>query len=556
MEAKNTRCFHAAIYLRLSKEDGDVASGNKQESNSISNQKELILDFLKDKPDISVVSIRTDDGYSGVNFDRPEFQKMMEDVKKGIINCIVVKDLSRFGRNYIDAGRYIEKIFPALGVRFIAVTDNYDSCCDQGSQDIIIAFKNLINDSYLRDLSTKIRSHLAVKRKNGEFIGNFAVYGYLKEEENRNHLVVDPFAAEIVKDIFRMKLEGMSPRTIADKLNSEHVLSPMEYKKSLGINYETGFKTGQQAMWSPNAVTRILTNRIYTGVLEQGKRTTPNYKIKSTEKVAPNEWVRVENSHEPIIDDVYFDIVQNLLGRGTRQSQTIKETYPLCGLVFCGDCGAPMLRKTNLGRIKDGQENPKRYVYYMCKNGRKSGGCTSHRIREDELINVVFEELKSHIRNVLDMKDALEKIDMAHTQEFRVKKFMHRLEKKEEERMKAEKLKLELYEDLKEGLIDREEYQSFRSEFNKRITDAEDAIRIYQGEIEKAKDYKSGICEWMNYFREYQNIECLSRSVASIFINRVMVYEKKRIRIVFNFEERIADACEYLNSAAAEKTAN
>ncbi|MCD7882946.1 MAG: recombinase family protein [Lachnospiraceae bacterium] len=549
MEMSITKTFHAAIYLRLSKEDGDVASGNKQESNSISNQKELILDFLKTKPEISVVSIRTDDGYSGVNFDRPEFQRMMEDVRKGVVDCIVVKDLSRFGRNYIDAGRYIEKIFPALGVRFIAVTDNYDSYSDQGSQDIIIAFKNLINDSYLRDLSTKIRSHLAVKRKNGEFIGNFAVYGYLKEEGNRNHLIIDPFAAEIVKDIFKMKLDGMSPRTIADKLNDTHVLSPMEYKKSLGINYETSFKTSQKAMWSPNAVTRILTNRIYTGVLEQGKRTTPNYKIKSTEKVDAKEWVRVEHSHEPIIDSIYFDIVQNLLGRDTRQSQTSNETYPLCGLVFCADCGAPMVRKTNLGRVKDGQESPKRYVYYMCRNRQKSGRCTGHRIREEELLSTVFEELQSHIRNVLNMQDALEAIDMAHTQEFRVKRFMSQMEKKEEELMKAQKLKIGIYEDLKEGLIDQEEYRSFKNEFNRRIQDAEDAIRLYQEEIEKAKENKSGISDWMNYFREYKNIESLTRSVASIFINRVLVYEGRRIKIVYNFEERLADACEYLENA-------
>ena len=175
MKKEISKSYRAAIYLRLSKEDGDVTTGGKLESNSISNQKDLIMDFLKSKPDIEVVSVRTDDGYSGVDFNRPEFQLMLEDVKNGTINCIVVKDLSRFGRNYIEAGRYLEKIFPMLGVRFIAVNDNYDSIDPNSSQDIMIAFKNLINDSYLRDLSTKIRSHLEVKRKNGEFIANYAV---------------------------------------------------------------------------------------------------------------------------------------------------------------------------------------------------------------------------------------------------------------------------------------------------------------------------------------------------------------------------------------------
>ena len=210
------KVYHASIYLRLSKEDGDVTAGSKNESNSISNQKSLIMDYLKDKHDIQVVSIREDDGYSGVDFNRPSFQLMLEDVKKGIIDCIIVKDLSRFGRNYIEVGRYLEKLFPMLGVRFIAVNDNYDSLNVDTAHDIVMPFKNLINDSYCRDLSVKIRSHLAVKRKNGEFIGAFACYGYLKDPENKNHLVIDTYAGPVVQDIFRMKINGYSQYKIAN----------------------------------------------------------------------------------------------------------------------------------------------------------------------------------------------------------------------------------------------------------------------------------------------------------------------------------------------------
>ena len=175
--------YSGGVYLRLSKEDGDVVTGTKSESNSISNQKSLITEFLKLKPEIRAVSFYEDDGYSGVNFERPAFQKMMEDVKKGKIDCIIVKDLSRFGRNYIEVGRYLEKLFPMLDVRFIAVNDNYDSLNTDTAHDIVMPFKNLINDSYCRDLSVKIRSHLNVKRKNGEFVGAFACYGYLKDPQ-------------------------------------------------------------------------------------------------------------------------------------------------------------------------------------------------------------------------------------------------------------------------------------------------------------------------------------------------------------------------------------
>ena len=176
------KIYHAAIYVRLSKEDGDVAAAGKAESNSISNQKNLIKEFLKGREDIEVVSERVDDGYSGSDFERPAFQMMLEDIKRGVVDCVVVKDLSRFGREYIDSGMYIERLFPALGVRFIAVNDGYDSLNRKdSSDDIIIPFKNLINDAYCRDISVRIRSHLEVKRRNGEFIGSFAAYGYQKK---------------------------------------------------------------------------------------------------------------------------------------------------------------------------------------------------------------------------------------------------------------------------------------------------------------------------------------------------------------------------------------
>jgi DNA invertase Pin-like site-specific DNA recombinase len=195
---KDTIIYNAVDYLRLSKEDGD-----KAESDSIANQRDLITNFVKSMPEIRLCSERIDDGFSGVDFNRPAFNLMMEDIKAGRINCIIVKDLSRFGRNYIEAGRYIERIFPFLGVRFIAINDGYDSAKEKStSDDIIIPFKNLVNDAYCRDISVKIRSQLEVKRKNGEFIGSFAVYGYMKSAENKNQLVIDPYAAKIVRDIF------------------------------------------------------------------------------------------------------------------------------------------------------------------------------------------------------------------------------------------------------------------------------------------------------------------------------------------------------------------
>ena len=227
------KIYHAAIYVRLSKEDGDISSSAKLESNSISNQKALILDFLKDKKDIEVVSVRVDDGYSGSNFERPAFQAMLEDIRRGIVDCIVVKDLSRFGREYIDSGKYIERLFPALGVRFIAINDNYDSLKGKNQADeIIIPFKNLINDAYCRDISIKIRSNLEIKRKKGECVTPFVAFGYRKTKTDKHKLEIDPSAGSVVQDIFKMKLQGMSQDAIANRLNELGILSPFEYKIS------------------------------------------------------------------------------------------------------------------------------------------------------------------------------------------------------------------------------------------------------------------------------------------------------------------------------------
>lgn len=248
-------------------------------------------DYLKAYPELREYTVRVDDGFSGSTFERPAFKAMLEDVKCGKTNCIVVKKLSRFGRNYLDAGEYIEKVFPFLGIRSIAINDNYDSIKGRSaSDDLIVPFKNLINEAYCRDISVKIRSQLDIKRKRGQFIGAFGVYGYRKDTENKNRLVVDDYAADIVRDIFKWKLEGVSLQNIAVRLNDGGILSPLEYKKSLGMNYATPFQTNARAAWSAGNVLRILKNSVYTGVLTQGKETTPSYKVHNRITKPENEY--------------------------------------------------------------------------------------------------------------------------------------------------------------------------------------------------------------------------------------------------------------------------
>ena len=553
MSQKRLERYDTALYLRLSKEDGDVASGSKNESNSIANQKSLIMDYLQSRPEFRVVSIREDDGFSGTDFNRPAFQAMMEDVKKGVINCIIVKDLSRFGRNYIEVGRYLEKLFPMLGIRFIAVNDNYDSLEADTAHDIVVPFKNLINDSYCRDLSVKIRSHLAIKRKNGEFIGAFACYGYLKDENNRNQLVVDTYAGQVVKDIFRMKINGMSQYRIADALNEQGILSPMDYKKYLGSHFESSFKVNPKAVWTAKAVTRILTNEVYTGVLVQGKQTTPNHKVKVRQEVDEIDWIRVENAHESLIDRVLFDIVQNLMGRDTRTSPNETQVFPLSGLVYCGDCGHPMVRKTSRYTKKEKADTAQTYGYFLCSEKCGKGGCSWHRISENDLMGAVLGAVNLHIQKVLDVQEALKQIENAPSRQLMIQKYLERLSMKEEERKKAERLKIGIYEDLKDGLLDKEEDQKLKAEFDSRIAEADAAVKELKRQITELEGSRSANAPWMSYFQQFGRLEQLTRWAAAIIINKILVYEDNRIKITFNFEADLNRIQEILSAAEEHK---
>ena len=536
---KNIKIYNAAIYVRLSKDDGD-----KVESDSIANQKDLIRDYLKNKPDIHIYCERIDDGYSGVNFERPAFLQMLEEIKAGKINCIVVKDLSRFGRNYIESGRYIEKIFPFMDVRFIAINDNYDSAGEKNQSDhITIPFKNLVNDAYCRDISIKIRSQLEIKRKKGDFIGSFPVYGYLKSKENRNRLVIDEYASRIVRDIFDWKLEGMSSVGIADKLNILGILSPMEYKKSIGLNYESNFKISNQAKWSPVAVNRILKNEIYTGVLEQGKGSTPNYKIKERTTKSKKQWIRVENAHEPIVSEEKFRLVNQLLLSDTRISPDEETVYLFAGITVCSDCGQNMIRKTV-------PSNKKKYIYYVCSTNKEKKGCSSHSIREDLLAEAIFQTIKVRIENILAIEHILEFIHTLPLKQDQVQKVDILILQKKEEIERYKNIKVSLYENLSDGIVDKKEYQELKSVYNKKCEEAEKAIARLQDERNNFINDKDGKSIWIDNFKKYKDIKQLDRKVVVNLIDKVIVYEGLKLEIQLAYENEYNTSVNFIKTVS------
>ena len=520
------KIYKAAVYVRLSKEDGD-----KIESNSISNQKEYIKDFLKEKDDVCICSERIDDGYSGVNFDRPAFNLMMEDIKSGKINCVVVKDLSRFGRNYIESGRYIERIFPFLGVRFIAINDNYDSAGEKNQSDsLIIPFKNLMNDEYAKDISIKIRSHLDMKRRKGQFIGSFATYGYMKTLEDKNKLEVDEYASKVVQDIFNWKLFGMSGQSIANKLNELGILSPMEYKEDLGLNYTTSFKINNQARWTAVSVSRILKNEIYIGVMEQGKESTPNYKIKTKIRKPKEEWIRVEDNHEPIISVSDYNTVKHLLMADTRIAPNEKSVYLLSGVLKCSDCHRSMVRKT-VPSIK------KKYIYYVCSTNKADNSCSSHRISNKNLEDAVFYSIKAHVDYMLDLKRILEVIDKLPLQMVEVRKLDIRITKKHKEIQKYKQLKISLYEDQNTGFINQEEYEDLKEIYTNKCKEAEEALSILNHEIDKVVESNSNDNLWIEEFKKYRSIHTLNRKMLVTLIDHITIFEGGRIDIVLNYQD-------------------
>lgn len=541
--------FKVAIYLRLSKEDDDLScsSGAKSESNSISNQRKLIYDFMKLHPELELYDEYKDDGKSGSNFDRAEFQRMMKDIEAGKVNCVVVKDQSRFGRDYIDVGKYKEKIFPKLGVRFITINEGYDSLSATSSDDLAFTINSFVYDFYIRDISTKIRTNLTAKKQNGEYAGAFVAYGYVKDSNDKSKLVVDQFAADVVRDIFRWKIEGLSPQNIAVRLNELGIPSPAEYKKLSGSNYKTSFQTSSKAVWSHVSVRRILKNEIYLGVMIQGKRTTPNYKTKTVVTKAESEWLRVEGTHEAIISVRDFELVQELL-RDDTHCRAGDVTVPVyAGRIYCGDCGATAVRKTV-------SYAGKRYVYYVCNaNKHDKTVCSRHSIREDILGQVIYQTVRYQIDLLLDVDKALRQFENLSWEKHKLKQLDASIEIQEEVVRKNNTLRLGIYEDLRAGLLDRSEYESLKKELAERIAEATAAIEKLNKEKREILDGVSKQQSWIEQFRQYENVTELTRPMVIHLIERINIFEDSNIEIVFRHRNQIEEILRFISEQTTDK---
>ncbi|MDC7290397.1 recombinase family protein [Blautia schinkii] len=523
--------YSVAIYLRLSRDDEDIDGTSKSESNSISSQRELVRSYVREHDDMELFDIYVDDGYSGTNFDRPEFKRMMADIEAGNVNCVIVKDLSRLGRDYIEAGRLIQKTFPAFHVRFIAVTDSFDSqTADHNTKSLVLPVKNFINDSYCRDISQKVRSQKKMKRLQGKYIGAFAVYGYKKSEDDKYKLSIDDYAADVVRKIFAWRLEGISMPAIAQRLNGLGILSPLEYKRARGDNISTSFRTGTAAKWSPVAVKRILTNEMYTGVMVQGKYEKVSYKSKKEVIKPKEEWDRVKGTHEAIISAEDFETVQKLLPIQAKVDSKTGCAPLFSGFLFCGDCKAPMVRRIN--RYKE-EVN----VYYICSTRNNGEGCTRHSIHEGELRSVVFQIVQTYVAVFLDVCSQLEHIQKMEVDFAEVARFDKELERLTKEQEKYLELRAGLYQDLKSGLITEADFKNFRAIYEKQYEEAKTALQRQKEMIKQL--FRNGVASGVRLekLKNVMKLTELNRDTLVSFVSRVEVYEDKRVYVEFKSEE-------------------
>ena len=534
--------FKAAAYIRLSYTDDKFS-----ESDSVGNQRKLIENFVSHNPDIEIVSEKIDDGYSGIIFDRPAFKEMMQDITEGKINCVIVKDLSRLGREYIETGRYLRRVFPAYGVRFIAINDNIDTANDNSGDDLTVSVKNIMNEAYCRDISIKTRSALNIKRRNGDFVGAFTVYGYLKSEDDRNRLVADPYAANIVRTIFRMRLDGHSALNIANELNRACVLSPLAYKKNKGLPYaKGGYADKEECKWSATTVIRILEDETYTGVLVQGKRGTPHYKLKTLELHPSSEWIRTPDAHEAIIDRQDFDLVQRIRHLDTRTSPDHKAVYLFSGVLVCGCCGARMTRKTN--RIK-GRE----YHYYYCPTGKKKGCTHPVMLKESALIECVRDIMKSRISNVASLDEFLSGVDQMKINRQLADEYTAQVSENEKQLALALELKARLYENMVQGMITKEEFVSYKSRYTARAEQLEAANRELRDKIRDVLENRSERNRWIRHFTRFSDLEELDRRAVVQLIQTITVSGKDSIHIRFNYEDEYKKASAILEQAQMRK---
>lgn len=518
----------AVLYLRLSKEDADKINKG-DESKSIKNQRLLLTNYALDK-NFQIMKVYSDDDESGLYDDRPGFEEMMEDAKLGLFDVIIAKKQSRFSRNMEHIEKYLHHDLPNLGIRFIGVVDGVDTADSANKKSRQI--NGLVNEWYCEDLSENIRSSFKAKMQSGQFLGSSCPYGYVKDPKNHNHMIVDEYAANVVKRIFEMYLEGVGKNKIGAILSEEGILIPTIYKqKVLGVNYKNSKMLSTTKTWSYQTIHTILNNQTYTGDLVQNKTNKISYKDKKKKSLPKDEWIIAKNMHEPIISRETFERVKELQKIRTKNvnSTTVNDNGLFSGLIFCADCKHAMARKY-------ARRGKHEFTGYVCKIYKQQGKkfCESHSINHSELEEAVLYSIQEEARKILTPKDISEMDKIQAEKSFKMQ-YQERTEQIQIEIDKIENFKRKTYENLLEEIITKQEYVNYVNEYDKKIKDLQKEMQQILKKMDKQNEVDQLYDEWVRAFKNYISVKHLTRGMVLELINRIEVHEDGVLDIYYRF---------------------
>jgi len=521
------RIYKAAIYIRLSVEDN-----RKISADTVGTQKAELEDYIRTKADIQLYEIYEDINYTGTNYNRPGFAKMILDIEAGLADCVIVKDLSRFGRNFNETSNLLERVFPMLSIRFISANDNYDSLTATVDESgLIVPIKNLMNEIYARDCSKKVKAGYSVKKQRGEFCGSLAPYGYIKVGSS---LVVDEETAPIVKKIYQWRIQGIGSTKICHMLNEMQIVPPSRYRFLKGITKSK--KHENSLFWYKSAVKRILDNQTYTGVLPQGRYKSKFLKGGGVIETKKEDWIIIENAHPAIIDNDTFKAVQEINKRNKSEYANLSSNADIStdkgnifkGIIFCGDCGKHMHRSQR----KTKHTFACSIYVYSDKNA-----CTMKPFKEAALRAAVFSVLHNEIKLAVDMSIIIAKLNKSKAQQNRKNIHDSKINEIKNKQRDIQGLIKILKKDCKSGLISNNDYSIVTEEFIKQYEQLQLEVENLTGEKQKKEKSLSVENKWIAEFKRFENEQRLTAEMLNALIQRIIVYDEARIELIMRYRD-------------------
>ncbi|MFR5631420.1 MAG: recombinase family protein [Monoglobales bacterium] len=523
------KIYQTALYVRIS-----VENERKIEADSIGNQIQMLKDMVSQMPELQIYDIYCDDNITGTTFIRPEFSRMMNDVRERNVNCIMVKDLSRLGRNYLESGEYLEKVFPFFGIRFIAINDRIDTL--EKPVDISAQLKNMANEMYARDISRKICSTMKTLQEQGKFVGSHPPYGYMRNPEDKYSLVRDPETAPIVREIFQKLADGYTVHAITLQLNERGIPSPGRYKFEKGLVKNSKF---ENSVWFFPTTRRILSDSIYLGWIQNGKYESHFYKGgNKCVRVPKEEWRTIKGVHEPIVEEELFNRVQDILNQNSanvgRYQSKHNQNNILRGKLVCGECGRSMT-------LRQRDSHGEKKMWYVCPihESYNSSYCPKKAINKDSLEHMVLSVIRSQMQMYLDAKNLIVSSNQRASGKGKYEIYQKQIRGVEKQIHQYTEKKAELYRDYSEHIITEEDYIAIGQDYSKKA----DELKIFLAELrkdsEKYSENYAGNNPWENIFKEYGNQETLSRDMVEMMIEKITVYNDGRTEISLRYKDEL-----------------